>query len=295
VSAPDEEAVRLQQVLSSTPYRYDQTFPGESCGSISHLLTYHHGTSAQFATAFALAARMMGLPARIAVGYLPGRLVGDTDTVTDADAFAWPQVLLTGVGWVDFDPTPTAGSSAASPAREKQPGLTKVRVKISGGGQAKVGPQAAGPLPPAPASGRSPLTWALLAVATVAALALAWMTAVLLRSRWRRHRRRRAADPTERVLGAWDELLIPLQQAGTPVQGRSAPRVAAAAMAIAGDEAYSVGELAILAERALYDQVDEHDANAAWQLSDRARAVVAAVPGRRARLRRAFTPARPGR
>ena len=66
-----------------------------------------------------LAARLMGLPSRIVVGYLHGKITGDTETVTNADAYAWPQVLLTGVGWVDFDPTPTLGSSRAAPARER--------------------------------------------------------------------------------------------------------------------------------------------------------------------------------
>lgn len=291
VSAPDEQAVRLQQLLKSAPFRYDQAAPpGEGCGSISRLLTDHHGTSAQFATAFALAARMMGIPARVAVGYLPGKLVGSTETVTDADAYAWPQVLLTGVGWVDFDPTPTAGSSAASPAREKQPALKKIRVRISRGAKAEAGPSVVGPPSAAPAGGPGVLTWALLAAAAMAALALAWVAAVFTGSRWRRRRRRRAAEPAARVLGAWDELLIPLEQAGTPVRGRSAPRVAAAAAAVVPGEAYSVGQLAVLAERALYDEIDEHDATAAWQLSDRTRMVAAAAAGRRVRLRRLFAP-----
>jgi hypothetical protein len=94
------------------------------------------------------------------------------------------------------------------------------------------------------------------------------------------------------VLGAWDEFLIPLAQAGTPIRGRSAPAVAADAAAVVPDERHSVGQLAVLAERALYDEISDRDADVAWQLSDRARGPAAAAASRSARLRRMFLPAR---
>ena len=68
--------------------------------------------------------------------------------------------------------------------------------------------------------------------------------------------------------------------------------MADSAATIAGDEAHSVAQLAVLAERALYGEVGEFDATTAWRLSDRARAVAAAAAGRRARLRRLVVPAR---
>lgn len=299
VSLPGQEAVMLQNVLRSAPFRYDQGAPpGEGCGSIALLTdhdgTYAKGTSAQFATAFVLAARLMELPSRIVAGYLPGKLSGDTETVTNADAFAWPQVLLTGVGWVDFDPTPTAGSSAVAPAREKQPALTKVRVAQPGGSKGTA-PRVVTPTPARPAPGVAAWVRALLAVLTVAALVAAWLAAVWLVAVRRRSQRRAAAAPAERVLGAWDELLIPLGQAGASIGGRSAPRVAESAAGIVPSEAHTVGQLAVLAERALYDRIGEPDAAAAWQLSDRARGAVAAAVPRRDRLRRAFALPRGGR
>lgn len=291
-SLPDEQAAQLQQALQSAPFRYDQGAPpGEGCGSLKLLGSYTKGTSAQFATAFVLAARLMGLPSRIVVGYLHGKITGDTETVTNADAYAWPQVLLTGVGWVDFDPTPTLGSSRAAPAREQQPPLTKVTVTQPGGSKGTAPPVATPtPLPPA----RSLPAWVrvVLGVAAAAMLLLAWLVTVRLAARRRRLRRRTAGEPAERVLGAWDELLIPLGQAGAPIRGCSAPDVATSAAGIVPDEAHSVGQLAVLAERALYDEVGERDAAAAWRLSDQARGAAAAAAPRRARLRRAFAPHR---
>jgi Transglutaminase-like superfamily len=292
-SAPYEQAMALEKILRSAPYRYDKAAaPGEGCGSLRNMLTSHKGTSAQFATAFALTARLLGIPARVAVGFSPGRPAADTVTVTDADAYAWPQLEFYGAGWVNFDPTPQGGSSGQTQARQKQSASQKLRSR-----QPVSSPVSSPPIVPSAHSSASLGVAArvLLGLAVLAALVLAWMTVVWLWARHGRRRRRRAARPAERALGAWDELLIPVRQAGTPIRGRSAPSVAADAAAIVPTEAHSVGQLAVLVERALYDQITERDAEVAWQLSDRARGPAAAAAGRAARLRRLFVPSRAGR
>ncbi len=76
------------------------------------------GYCQQFATAFAVLARLAGLPTRIAVGFVPGKEISkDTYEVTGADVHAWPQVYLANLGWVTFDPTPGAGSVPSTPKR----------------------------------------------------------------------------------------------------------------------------------------------------------------------------------
>lgn len=66
------------------------------------------GYCQQFSSAFAVLARIDGLPTRVAVGFLPGRRIArDRYLVTGADAHAWDQVYLSSsAGWVSFDPTP---------------------------------------------------------------------------------------------------------------------------------------------------------------------------------------------
>ncbi|MFA9428950.1 transglutaminaseTgpA domain-containing protein [Egicoccus sp. AB-alg2] len=69
-----------------------------------------------FATAMAVMLRETGIPARVAVGFLPGRLSAPADpalgremdeyTVSTRDAHAWVEVLFPGYGWVTFEPTP---------------------------------------------------------------------------------------------------------------------------------------------------------------------------------------------
>jgi transglutaminase-like putative cysteine protease len=286
-TVPDEQLLRLQQYLSSAPFSYDHAAaPGEGCASINNMLADRKGTSAQFATAFALAARLLGIPARVAVGYLPGTVSGGVDTVTDADAYAWPQVELTGIGWVDFDPTPKSTANGHQPPREKQPAIPQLQTSAP-----KTGPIAAPSVqPPPPPSGLSTTARVLLGAGGGVALVLLWVLAVWLWGARRRTRLRRLPDPAARVLGAWDELLVPLAQAGVPIRGRSAQAVAADAARAVPGAARGVRELATLAERALYDQTTADDAGVAWGLSDDARRPALAAAGRWVRLRRPFVP-----
>ncbi|MEU5528036.1 transglutaminaseTgpA domain-containing protein [Micromonospora chersina] len=60
------------------------------------------GTSEQFAASFAVLGRLAGLPTRVVVGFEPKA----DGPVRAADAYAWPEVLFEGVGWVPFDPMP---------------------------------------------------------------------------------------------------------------------------------------------------------------------------------------------
>ena len=78
-------------------------------GSIDGFLSSGRaGTSLDFATATVLLARAVGLPARLAVGYLPGRFdpFSGTHNVRRRDAHAWAEVRFARNGWIAFDGTP---------------------------------------------------------------------------------------------------------------------------------------------------------------------------------------------
>ncbi|UZN04538.1 transglutaminase-like domain-containing protein [Cellulomonas sp. S1-8] len=75
------------------------------------------GTSEQFAGAFAVLARAVGLPSRVVLGFVVpgGAAVGD-DVPRDVhgqDVRAWAEVYLAGPGWVRFDPAPDAVTASA--------------------------------------------------------------------------------------------------------------------------------------------------------------------------------------
>jgi len=53
--------------------------------------------------------RLLGIPARVAAGFVPGHYQNDFWQVTDRDAHTWVEVWFRGFGWLPFDPTPGRG------------------------------------------------------------------------------------------------------------------------------------------------------------------------------------------
>jgi transglutaminase-like putative cysteine protease len=77
------------------------------------LLGTKRGTSEQFAAAYVVLARIVGIPARLAVGY---RAPAGSHVVRSGDVLAWPEVAVAGVGWVPLDPTgATSADSSPTP------------------------------------------------------------------------------------------------------------------------------------------------------------------------------------
>ncbi|MFF1816874.1 transglutaminaseTgpA domain-containing protein [Kribbella sp. NPDC058245] len=73
------------------------------------LLENKTGYCEQFATGMALMARLVGIPSRVGIGFLPGQAGKDGQyTVRMHDMHAWPELYFEGIGWVRFEPTPAA-------------------------------------------------------------------------------------------------------------------------------------------------------------------------------------------
>ncbi|TYL46169.1 hypothetical protein FXB39_14725 [Nocardioides sp. BGMRC 2183] len=65
------------------------------------------GYCEQFAASMAIMARTLGIPARVAVGFLDATEVGDNEyEFSSHDLHAWPELYFSGAGWVRFEPTP---------------------------------------------------------------------------------------------------------------------------------------------------------------------------------------------
>jgi hypothetical protein len=58
--------------------------------------------------------RLLGIPARVAAGFVPGHYQDGTWTVTDHDAHTWVEVWFPRYGWLAFDPTPGRGRLSGS-------------------------------------------------------------------------------------------------------------------------------------------------------------------------------------
>ena len=69
------------------------------------LFEKREGFCTYYATAEVVLLRLMGIPARLAVGYAQGRYADGAYLVRGRDSHAWPEVYFPGVGWVPFEPT----------------------------------------------------------------------------------------------------------------------------------------------------------------------------------------------
>ena len=213
---------------------------------ISNFLVTKQGYCVQFATAMTMMARAAGIPARMATGFLPGSATQGVWTVTAADAHAWPELYLEGVGWTRFEPTPAVRSGAppiyaadlpvgnpatgggrdisqpthtARPENPKQGVLDRVD-------DARENPIAALPVTPAAEPSlldRLPRGWALGLLSVLAGLlgGLVVPTAAAWR---RRSRRRTAASPAEVVEAEWESLTGRLADLGMPAPPSRTPR-----------------------------------------------------------------------
>ena len=114
-----EKAVALQRWFRETGgFRYSlKTSPGNGNNDLENFLTDGPGGRVgyceQFASAFAIMARSLQIPARVAVGFLDPEQVGkDTYEYSSHDLHAWPELYFQGSGWVRFEPTPGRRASA---------------------------------------------------------------------------------------------------------------------------------------------------------------------------------------
>jgi transglutaminase-like putative cysteine protease len=104
-----EEAALLQKWFRSGIFTYStETSSQSGMQALEDFLLHNRtGYCEQFATGMALMARILGIPARVGIGFLPGQAGKDGKyTVRMHDMHAWPELYFQGVGWVRFEPTP---------------------------------------------------------------------------------------------------------------------------------------------------------------------------------------------
>ncbi|WP_370892384.1 transglutaminaseTgpA domain-containing protein [Janibacter sp. GXQ6167] len=234
-AGPAEAAQAIQAHLRSERYRYSLTLepslPGED--PVVAFLRTRVGYCQQFASAMVLLARANDIPARMAVGFLPGTSDGEERVVRASDAHAWPELYFERYGWVRFEPTPGAQAASlpdysreaddqatdATPtptAEETTPSPTTSAARPEND-PAAVDPAAASADEASPWPGR--LMWAAVVLLLLAAAAsILPLTALVVRSR----RRREQGPP--RIEGQWATLVNALADLDVPVPGGATPR-----------------------------------------------------------------------
>ena len=110
----------LVDLFTSGDFAYALDAPGgdgrDNLAVIDDFLAERRGYCTHYATAFTVLARLLGVPARVAIGYLPQDTADEDGTyeVTMRQLHAWSEVWIDGIGWVLVDVTPSADDAAAT-------------------------------------------------------------------------------------------------------------------------------------------------------------------------------------
>jgi transglutaminase-like putative cysteine protease len=109
-----DKAAALQAWFRSE-FTYDLTVrSGHGGSALMEFINDKRGYCEQFAATMAIMARSLDIPARVAIGYMPGERIGDNKYIVSAhDAHAWPELYFDGYGWVRFEPTPAQQTGSA--------------------------------------------------------------------------------------------------------------------------------------------------------------------------------------
>jgi transglutaminase-like putative cysteine protease len=307
-----DKAMALQSWLRDpAEFTYD-THVADTVGdanggrALAAFLDTRRGYCVHFASAMAVMARQLGIPARVAVGFTPGtREQAGRFVVGLHDLHAWPELYFAGVGWTAFEPTPGERTGNPPPwARPDAAAGGPDATPTSEPSSTESGAPAAAPkdLDSDPSSqqgnGAGQSLWQrynLPLVPTALLLALLVLALVPFTTRMvvRRLRWRRATTPASTVVTAWAELRDTLLDHGYTWHPSDSPRGAAARvskdMALPEEAAQAVRRLATATERARY-ATELGDVGDLRSDVATTRAALAAQASRWARLRARWLP-----
>lgn len=108
-ATPYEVAEAIEGYLRGYPYDLDVPPPPEDAADVADFFLFDlaRGYCDYYATAFAVLARLNGLPTRFATGYISAFWDWERQewTITEAEAHSWPEVYFPELGWIPFEPT----------------------------------------------------------------------------------------------------------------------------------------------------------------------------------------------
>ncbi|AUG76740.1 hypothetical protein CFP65_1866 [Kitasatospora sp. MMS16-BH015] len=321
-----DQAVALQDWFTGPEFQYSLKLSDRSDNmgndAILRFLSDKTGFCVHFAGTMAAMARSLGIPARVAIGFAPGKDLGDGRYLERSEDYhAWPELYFEGAGWLRFEPTPRRGSTPAYTHEQAAPAPSASSAAPSSAASDQAGARPSsssscaarahqlddcGNEKPAVivAPHHTPwfLTWQALAVLGLVLLLAALVCGPML---WRlRLRRRRlgggrhlpgAPQLTEaQVLAAWEELIDSAWDLGIPPDEAATPRRTVQRLAEAGhlDEGAraAAGRVALATERVLYADAPAPQAPLGADVRQATEALRQAA-GRRTRARATMLPA----
>lgn len=113
-ATPYEKVIALDEYLSHFPYDEDIEAPPPYADGVAYFLfTQRSGYCLYYASAMVVMLRSADVPARLAIGYLPGERGDDNMEYNLHNSYyhAWAQAYFAGFGWIDLEVTPSGTGS----------------------------------------------------------------------------------------------------------------------------------------------------------------------------------------
>lgn len=267
---PAAKAAAIQAYLRSGQFTYStEPLPGSGYEALRNfLLQDRRGYCEQFASAMAMMARVVGIPSRVSVGFLPGEQDQEGWTVSIRDMHAWPELYFANYGWVRFEPTPASvtgsapawtvqNSDSAGSDPSANPSSEPSADEVSPGTAPSIAPSQQ-PTDLGPGAGAG---WGRTLIGAVVVLVLLAILAApaTIRVRRRSGRLNGSGPAEEQVEAAWSEIRdTVLDYGGSWPEG--SPRAIGREVAdrLDDEESESMSQVATLVERSRYARSFDH-------------------------------------
>jgi transglutaminase-like putative cysteine protease len=199
------EYVKAVEAYLSRGFSYTESPPASARTLEGFLFRAKSGYCQQYSGSMALLLRMAGIPARVATGFTAGSLDRRAKefVVRDLDAHSWVEAWFPDIGWVTFDPTPSAAPPRSQSDDPRGTAAIGDAPQLGGGGALD---------PRTGAAATDGTNWGLIAGGGIVALALLVLGGLAFRRRGRGgaplpeleralHRTRRAPGPGATLQG----------------------------------------------------------------------------------------------
>jgi transglutaminase-like putative cysteine protease len=249
------KALALTEFLRSDAFTYSTVATaGTTLGTLDDfLLGSRTGYCEQFAGSLAVMARAVGIPARVVVGFLPGRKLGEEWEVTARNMHAWTELYFgDGVGWVPVDATPSGAAGGPRPTATPTPSSSATSREPT------IQPSAStATVAPSPAAGQNggPLGSVPWVAAGAGLFVLALVGPRLTRAALRWFRLAGSADGRRATERAWAEVRAVTRDHGRDWPAGTSRQVAAElGPQLPREASAALRSLAVTVERTRYDR-----------------------------------------
>ena len=257
----------MERLRRDYTYNLDVPYVPRYAELVEWFMETREGYCTYFATAMTVLARTAGIPARYVEGFSLYNLSPDKNgvyTVTGAQAHAWCEVYLEGIGWIPFDATaPVSSARLPEASPENDPNNPDSEENTP----EDIQPEAEDTSSPSSApteqedthdtGGKKPFPWTFIILAVIAVAAALKAVPAALTVRFRSSRLLRKYPPGKCLLVCWRDILNMLKYWGlSPKPGETCMKLSERAGERLSFTPYPFSQIAQMTELYIYGGIE---------------------------------------